>query len=128
MRAIAEEERTLVLFEAPHRIAITIADMIEVLGPLRRVALAREMTKMHEEVLRGTLAELAEAIAFKPPRGEITLIVQGAAPQGKTILDDETLSRMVAEQVDKGVSQRDAINAVAAETGMAKNRVYKSVT
>src|SRR5690606_27654299 len=78
LAALAADERTLVCFEAPHRVAATLADLVDVFGPHRPAALCRELTKTHEEIRRGTLAELARWAEESPPRGEITLVIGGA--------------------------------------------------
>ncbi|RQX00075.1 16S rRNA (cytidine(1402)-2'-O)-methyltransferase, partial [Micromonospora globispora] len=91
LRALAAEERTLVLFEAPHRIAPALADLAAAFGPDRPAALCRELTKTYEEVLRRPLGELAEWAAEGEPRGEITLVVGGAPPAAASRPDDETL-------------------------------------
>src|SRR5690606_25463405 len=78
LAALAGERRTIVLYEAPHRLARTLADLAEALGPTRRVALARELTKLHEEVWRGSLAAAVEHVAEVEPRGEYVVIVDGA--------------------------------------------------
>jgi 16S rRNA (cytidine1402-2'-O)-methyltransferase len=118
---LAKEQRTLVFFEAPHRIAETLKDLASVLGKDRRAALCRELTKTYEEVRRSTLAELAEAGEF---RGEITLVVEGAVP-GADRPDDETLKAEIAAKVADGLSKRDAAAAVAAEHGLSKREVYQ---
>lgn len=128
LREIADEPRTLVLFEAPHRIAASLADMVAVLGASRRVAMAREMTKIHEEVVRTTLQELHARVADVRVRGEITLVIEGAPLQAVAHVSDEELSRMIAELVDAGVSKRDAIAEVSTITGEPRNRVYKAAT
>ncbi|MGH2829338.1 MAG: 16S rRNA (cytidine(1402)-2'-O)-methyltransferase [Actinomycetota bacterium] len=125
LRALAAEERTIVLFEAPHRIERTLADMREALGD-RRAAIAREMTKIHEQVLRGTLSTLGAHVRERGAKGEITLIVEGAEPAAPPERAPEELASLVAERVAAGSSRRDAIDAVAAETGQPRRRVYQA--
>ena len=112
---------TLILFEAPHRAAETLADLAEVLGP-RPAALARELTKRFEEVRRGTLAELAEGCLADPPRGEIVLVV-GPAPEAAA-LGPEAVDALLSAALDRGESVKDAAEAVAAATGVKRREVY----
>jgi 16S rRNA (cytidine1402-2'-O)-methyltransferase len=127
LRELADEPRTLVFFEAPHRIADTITDLAEIFGPDRPVALARELTKTFEEVRRGTLGELAASVADDPPRGEITLVVGGApaAPAGRPA--DEGLAAAVAALESGGTARKAAIAAVAVAHGLPKRQVYDAV-
>lgn len=119
---LAGEERTLVFFEAPHRISATLADMADVLGP-RRAAFARELTKMHEEVVRGTLPELADAA--DGVRGEVTIVVAGATPQKAESSPAEIADRLRVA-IAAGVSKKEAIASVATELGVAKKAVYQT--
>jgi 16S rRNA (cytidine1402-2'-O)-methyltransferase len=119
---IAAERRTIVLYEAPHRVERTVADLAESLGGERRVALARELTKLHEEVWRGSLDDAAAHLAEVGPRGEYVLVVEGApAP---TPASDDALLDSLRAHLAAGTDRRSAIAAVVAETGAAKNRVY----
>ena len=124
---LADEPRTVVLHLSPHRAAAELADLVAVLGPERPAALARELTKLHEEVVRASLGELAE-LAEQGLRGELTLVVAGREPHQERELTDEDLAALVAERVAAGSSRRDAVAAVASETGMARNRVYGAAT
>lgn len=119
---IAAERRTIVLYEAPHRVERTVADLAESLGGERRVALARELTKLHEEVWRGSLDDAAAHLAEVGPRGEYVLVVEGA-PAPAPASDDALLDSLRAH-LAAGTDRRSAIAAVVAETGAAKNRVY----
>lgn len=124
LAALAAEERTLVLFEAPHRIASMLADAVAAWGPDRPAALCRELTKTHEEVRRGPLGELAAWASATEVRGEITLVVAGAgaAPPDEPSADD--LAARVAAREGEGMSRRDAITAVARDTGVPRRTVY----
>lgn len=124
LRTIASEQRTLVLFEAPHRIAATLTDMLEVLGD-RRIAMAREMTKLHEEVLRTTIANLRDRLAQATPKGEITLVVEGAPEPQIMQRSEQEVAALLDARIGEGSSVRDAVAAVAKETGEPKNRVYR---
>jgi 16S rRNA (cytidine1402-2'-O)-methyltransferase len=127
LRALAAEERTLVLFEATHRIAAALADLAAEFGPDRPAALCRELTKTYEEVVRAPLGALAERAADSPPRGEITLVVAGAPPAVATRPDDDTLRAEVARREATGTSRRDAITEVATEYGLRRRDVYTVV-
>nr|WP_143194434.1 16S rRNA (cytidine(1402)-2'-O)-methyltransferase [Micromonospora sp. CB01531] len=127
LRALAAEERTLVLFEAPHRIAGALADLAAAFGPDRPAALCRELTKTYEEVVRRPLGELAEWAVAGEPRGEITLVVAGAPPAAAARPDDDTLRAAVAAREAAGLSRRDAITEVAAEYGLRRREVYTVV-
>jgi 16S rRNA (cytidine1402-2'-O)-methyltransferase len=119
---LAGERRTIVVYEAPHRLARTLADLADVLGGTREVVIARELTKLHEEVWRGPLAAAAERAADASPRGEHVLVVAGApAPPVAT---DDVLVAALAEAVDGGRSTRDAVALVAARYEVARRRVY----
>jgi len=120
---LATEERTLVFFEAPHRVADTLADLADAFGADRPAALCRELTKTYEEVVRRPLGELAAWAAEHEPRGEITLVVAGASPTANRPTDDD-IRAAVAEREAAGESRRDAITAVAAEYGLPRREVY----
>jgi 16S rRNA (cytidine1402-2'-O)-methyltransferase len=120
LAALAEEPATLVLFEAPLRVAATLVDLGAAFGADRRCALARELTKLHQEIVRGTLSELALRYAESPPRGEVTLVVAGApAPAG---LSEEELLREVERRLGEGESPRTIAHGLAAE---GRRRVYQ---
>lgn len=122
LQALASEERTLVVFEAPHRIVETLRDMAEVLGD-RRASVARELTKMHEEVLHGTLAELADRAGGL--RGEITVVIAGAEPS-EPVVDHGEIVRALRHEISAGASKKDAIVAVASRLGVPKKVVYQT--
>ena len=119
------ERRTCVLFEAPHRLADALADMAEVLGPERRAVVCRELTKTYEEVVRGTLPELA-AWAAAGVRGEVTLVLEGA-PEPTVERTPHELVRLVGVREAAGLTRKEALAAVAAETGLPKRDVYDAV-
>jgi 16S rRNA (cytidine1402-2'-O)-methyltransferase len=124
LAALATEERTLVFFEAPHRIASMLADMAAAFGPDRAAALCRELTKTHEEVRRQPLGELASWASSADVRGEITLVVGGAASRPAAALSDDELAARVASLEAEGLSRRDAVAAVARDAGLPRRRVY----
>ena len=119
---MAVEERTMVVFESPHRLAATLVDLAAALGPERRAVVAREMTKLHEEFVRGTLAELA-AWAGQPPKGEIVLVVEGAPPPDEA--DDDRVLAVVSEALAAGASTRDAADEAAHRLGVPRRRAYR---
>ncbi|MDO3701327.1 16S rRNA (cytidine(1402)-2'-O)-methyltransferase [Micromonospora sp. C28SCA-DRY-2] len=127
LRALAAEARTLVLFEAPHRIGAALADLAAAFGPDRPAALCRELTKTYEEVVRRPLGELARWAAEEEPRGEITLVVGGAPEVAAERPDDDTLRAAVAAREAAGLTRRDAITEVAAEFGLRRREVYTVV-
>ncbi|MFF5161053.1 16S rRNA (cytidine(1402)-2'-O)-methyltransferase [Streptomyces sp. NPDC000348] len=126
LREVAGERRTLVYFEAPHRLDDTLAAMAEVFGGERRAAVCRELTKTYEEVRRGPLAELA-AWAAEGVRGEITVVVEGAPEKGAEEIDDAELVRRVRVREEAGERRKEAIAAVAAEAGLPKRQVFDAV-
>ncbi|MFE4174638.1 16S rRNA (cytidine(1402)-2'-O)-methyltransferase [Streptomyces sp. NPDC056909] len=126
LREAAAERRTLVYFEAPHRLDDTLAAMAEVFGAERRAAVCRELTKTYEEVRRGGLGELA-AWAAEGVRGEITVVVEGAPEQGPGELDPAELVQRVRVREEAGERRKEAIAAVAAEAGVPKREVFDAV-
>jgi 16S rRNA (cytidine1402-2'-O)-methyltransferase len=121
---LATERRTLVLFEAPHRIAATLGDLAAAFGADRPAALCRELTKTYEEIVRRPLGELA---AGDPPRGEITLVVAGAPATPAQRPDDAGLRAEVADHEAGGTARRDAIALVARRHGLPRREVYQVV-
>ena len=119
---LAAERRTTVLFEAPHRLGAALADMVAVLGADRRAVVCRELTKTHEEVRRGTLAELAERFSGEV-RGEVTLVLDGAAAPLVESTPAE-LARLVSVREQSGEPRKEAIAGVARELGMPRREVY----
>ncbi|MER6294255.1 16S rRNA (cytidine(1402)-2'-O)-methyltransferase [Streptomyces althioticus] len=126
LREVADERRTLVYFEAPHRLDDTLAAMAEVFGGERRAAVCRELTKTYEEIRRGPLAELA-AWAAEGVRGEITVVVEGAPEKGPEEYDDAELVRRVRVREEAGERRKEAIASVAAEAGLPKRQVFDAV-
>jgi 16S rRNA (cytidine1402-2'-O)-methyltransferase len=121
---VADEERTVVLFEAPGRVAPTLGELAAACGGERAVVVAREMTKLHEEVWRGTLAEAADAFSAHPARGEVALVVEGASPPA--VPSDAAVDDAVRARLDAGDSLRDAADTVATELGVARRRAYQA--
>ncbi|MEU0027965.1 16S rRNA (cytidine(1402)-2'-O)-methyltransferase [Streptomyces sp. NPDC006335] len=126
LREVADERRTLVYFEAPHRLDDTLAAMAEVFGAERRAAVCRELTKTYEEVKRGELGALAQWAA-EGVRGEITVVVEGAPEKGAGEVDDAELVRRVRVREEAGERRKEAIAAVAVEAGVPKRVVFDAV-
>ncbi len=122
LAALAAEQRTLVLYEAPHRLGRTLADLAEALGGGRRTAIARELTKLHEEVWRGTLDEAVARAGTMEPRGEHVLVLEGAPPPA--VVDDALIVAAISDRLAAGATRRDAVAEVAHGLGVAKRRVY----
>ncbi|HEX5740921.1 MAG TPA: 16S rRNA (cytidine(1402)-2'-O)-methyltransferase [Pilimelia sp.] len=120
---LAAEARTMVFFEAPHRLAAALADLAAAFGDDRPAAVCRELTKTYEEVRRGPLAGLGGWAAGGQPRGEITVVVAGAA-RPRAALSAQDLHAAVAARQAEGMSRRDAVTAVAAATGTPRREVY----
>jgi 16S rRNA (cytidine1402-2'-O)-methyltransferase len=123
LQALAAEPRTLVLFESPRRVRALLRELVEVLGD-RRVALSRELTKLHEEVLRGRASEVLAALGDRDPRGEVVLVVEGAPAPRPPI--DEMLAEVRA-LVAGGMRRRDAAAAVARRRGASANELYRAL-
>ncbi|MFF2846707.1 16S rRNA (cytidine(1402)-2'-O)-methyltransferase [Streptomyces sp. NPDC058001] len=126
LKEVAGERRTLVYFEAPHRLDDTLAAMAEVFGPDRRAAVCRELTKTYEEIKRGPLGDLA-VWAADGVRGEITVVVEGAPDPTPGDLDAGELVRRVRVREEAGERRKEAIAAVAAQAGLPKREVFDAV-
>ena len=123
---LRHEERTMVFFEAPHRLGDSLGDAVAVFGAQRRAAICREMTKRYEETIRGTLAELSSWADSNEVLGEITLVVEGASTDSASMSADEMVAR-VREFEGAGMDRKAAIASVAQEFGIAKRLVYAAV-
>lgn len=123
---LAHEPRTMIFFEAPHRLAKTLNDMAEVFGPDRIAAVAREMTKTYEEVIRGSLQEL-NVWAAGEIKGEITLVLAGSNSTAASEMSLAELVTLVQEEVAAGASMKDAAAVVSREFGRSKRDVYEAV-
>ncbi len=126
LAAVAVERRTVVLYEAPHRVARTLDDLLRACGPDRRVVLARELTKLHEEHWRGTLASAVARVSDIEPRGEYVLVLDGA-PAPAEVTDDHIVAAIDRARA-AGASTRDAVAEAAAELGVPKRRAYALAT
>ncbi|MSO43086.1 MAG: 16S rRNA (cytidine(1402)-2'-O)-methyltransferase [Candidatus Planktophila sp.] len=123
---LRHEERTMVFFEAPHRLGDSLGDAVTVFGAQRKAAICREMTKRYEETIRGTLAELSSWASTNEVLGEITLVVDGASTDSAAMTADEMVAR-VREFEGAGMDRKAAIASVAQEFGIAKRLVYAAV-
>ena len=121
LRQLAAEQRTCVLYESPKRVAATLLDLARVCGGERRAVVARELTKLHEEFVRGSLDELGEWSAVES-KGEMVLVLEGAAATGEP--DDQVVVAALDLALARGLSVRDAASQVAAELGVSKRRAY----
>lgn len=124
LRSLADEDRAVVVYESPRRVAATLADLASVCGGDRRVAVARELTKLHEEVRRSTLAEASAHFERTEPRGEFVLVIEGR-PRDDGPLTDEALIAALREALAEGLSKRDAVAVVAQGAGEPRRRVYE---
>ena len=123
---IAREERTLIVYEAPHRLKKTLSEFVEYFGADRRVALCRELTKLNEEVLRMTVSSACAYYESTEPRGEYVLVIEGA-PEISAEEEVEDIASRAAALMAAGLSQKDAIKTIVKETGLPKNKVYAEV-
>ena len=126
LAAVAGERRTSVLYEAPHRVRQTVADLVGACGSDRPVALVRELTKLHEEVWRGTLAAAAVHLDEREPRGEYVIVLGGAPPAADATQDD--VEDALRARLEAGEDKRSAVAAVAAALAVPKRRVYEAAT
>ncbi len=123
---ICADERTTVLFEAPGRAAATLADLATACGRGRSGALARELTKLHEDIWRGSLGSLAERASIEAPRGEVTIVIAGAAPNTEPTADLATARADVLRLVREGMSRSSAAREVAGRTGLPRRDLFKA--
>ena len=123
LEAMAAELRTAVLYEAPHRLHKTLTDLETMCGANRRIAIAAELTKVHEDIWRGTLHDAVKRHADGEPRGEFVLVLAGATPIGPP--SDEELLSALRTEIAAGVSRKDAASRVSARFGVSKRHVYE---
>lgn len=120
---LVSEERTMIFYEAPHKLRETLDALSSVFGPERRVCLCRELTKLHEEILRTTLGGAAEHFAQNEPRGEFVLVVEGTAPQVRESDPEAALERVFALRA-QGLSLKEAARQAGEEYGLGKKQLY----
>ena len=122
--SLKKETRTMIFYEAPHKLVATLEDMAEVFGADRPISLCRELTKLHEEVVRTTLGEAVEKYTENAPKGEFVLIVAGAEPEIEEVPTEEDAAGYLKRLIDSGLSRKDAIKQTAKDLGLPKNVVY----
>lgn len=120
---LAKETRTMIVYEAPHKLRNTLSDLCTSFGEDRKIALCREMTKLNEEVMRTTIGEAVEIYREREPKGEYVLIIEGAAPESKAD-DGRSARERVADYISGGMEKKEAVKLVAKEMGVPKNVVY----
>ena len=124
LESLAKEQRTMIFYEAPHKLLTTLEDMAAVFGEDRSISLCRELTKLHEEVIRTTLAEAIAMYEATPPKGEFVLVVAGAPEVLKEEKTPEDAAAMVLRLMEEGLSRKDAIKQTAQVLDLPKNVVY----
>lgn len=122
--ALKDEQRTMIFYEAPHKLLSTLESMSEAFGADRPISLCRELTKLHEEVVRTTLSGAIELYTQQPPKGEFVLVLAGATPVEKAAATPQDAAQRVQELVEGGMSRKDAIKQIAKELDLPKNVVY----
>ncbi len=127
LAALAQEERTMLLYEAPHKLRTTLSDLAKTFGENRKIALCRELTKLNEEIVRTTLGDAAAFYQENEPRGEYVLVVAGEEKQEKPTAWENTPKEQVELYMKSGLSKMDAVKKVAKERGLPKNDVYKEM-
>ena len=124
LESLISEQRTMVFYEAPHKLLTTLQDMAAVFGEDRPISLCRELTKLHEEVVRTTLGGAIETYTENPPKGEFVLVLAGAPEQEKEAATAEDAAARVRQLMDQGLSRKDAVKQTAQELNLPKNAVY----
>ena len=122
--SLKSEKRTMIFYEAPHKLPATLESMAEAFGGDRPISLCRELTKLHEEVIRTTIAGAIELYAQQPPKGEFVLVVAGAPEQEEETASAQDAKSRVAELMAAGMSRKDAVKQTAQELNLPKNAVY----
>lgn len=122
LRAAAKETHTLIMFESPHRVASSLKDIQEILGD-RKIAVCRELTKIHEEIFRGTISEALEH--FTAPRGEFTLVIAGNRDFPPPSIDEDFEKRLLRMQ-QSGITAKEAIAQLSEETGLSRKKIYQA--
>lgn len=128
--ALRAEQRTILLYEAPHKLRATLADLLDAFGPERSITLCRELTKLHEEIIKTTVGEAVARYAATDPRGEYVLVLAGAEPAPAASDDTPTLAQAVAAAerlLDQGLAPTAAARAAAAGTPYSKGEIYKEL-
>ena len=128
---LSREERTIIFYEAPHKLKATLSDMCEILGEERKISLCRELTKINEEITRTTLANAVAYFSEKEPRGEFVLVVEGSKESNISNEEKELLSltpeQHVQKYIDDGMAKMDAIKRTAKDRSVPKSEIYKII-
>ncbi len=127
LAGLQNEERTMIFYEAPHKLLATLQDLSDLFGPDRPIALCRELTKLHEEILRTTLGQAVLHYSQQPPRGEFVLVVRGCEKPAQETVSLQEAVRAVAGLEAEGLSRRDAVRQVSTQTGIRKKLLYQAV-
>lgn len=122
--ALRSEERTMIFYEAPHKLSSTLKDLVSAFGEERRIALCRELTKLHEEIFRTTLGEAVIHYTSNAPRGEFVLIVEGGSPIAEEVPSEEDVLVRVAQLQAEGFTLRDAVRETSEKFGFSRNKLY----
>lgn len=125
LESLKREQRTMIFYEAPHKLLRTLADLSDTFGPDREITLCRELTKLHEETIRTTLAGAVEHFTAVPPKGEFVLVVRGAAPEAETAFTEAEALARVNALLSEGLRLKEACRQAGEETGFAKNLLYR---
>ena len=125
LKKLEYEYRTMIFYEAPHKLLKTLEDMLEVFGKDRKISLSRELTKLNEETVRTTLSGAVELFSSKEPRGEYVLIVEGTQKKEENELQALTIPEHIDYYINSGLSKKDAIKAVAKDRELPKSEIYK---
>lgn len=127
LESLRGEQRTMIFYEAPHKLQNTLRDLCEAFGPERRISLCRELTKLHEQILRMTLGEAFAYYTENDPRGEYVLVLDGAPEPVEQALTLEDAVALALQRMENGASRKDAVREVSRETGLPKNALYEAV-
>ena len=125
LESLRKEERTMIFYEAPHKLCATLEDLSRAFGEDRPISLCRELSKLHEEVIRTTLGEAAARYEAQQPKGEFVLVVRGAQPQEEQEVTLEDGLAMVERLREQGLSMRDAVKQAAKDLGLPRNQLYE---
>jgi 16S rRNA (cytidine1402-2'-O)-methyltransferase len=125
LESLRLETRTMILYEAPHRLLRTLEDLAESLGTERRIAIAREITKLHEEFWRGSIEGAISYFTAHPPKGEFTLVLEGAKPSEKLVWSEEMILQELQNLIDVGISRSDASRQLAELADLPRRQIYQ---
>ena len=125
LESLKKEQRTMIFYEAPHKLVATLEDMAAIFGNDRSISLCRELTKLHEEVVRTTLGGAIEKYTQSPPKGEFVLVIAGAEPEAEEEPTPDDAAARLKQLLESGMSRKDAIKQTAKELDLPKNTVYE---